>query len=292
MTDFSNSTLGVTGAAGHLGRAVLAELKARGAKRVVAITRDPTKLSNIGGIEIRRGDFDDPASLDLAFAGIDRLLVISTDGGLGVRIGQHSAAIDAAERAGVAHLVYTSLTSPYPSAVSAIANDHFWTEARLAQFSGDWTVLRVNIYMEIALGAAAHAVPSGRLVHAAGTGARTYVARADAAAAAAGALLTATGRSVEDLTGRETVTQTELAEALSSAMGRLVTAVDIGDAALVDGMVAGGMPRPLAEAFAGFDRDTARGVFAVTSDAVRRLAGREPMTLAQFLAANPLSAAA
>jgi NAD(P)H dehydrogenase (quinone) len=292
MTDFSDSTLGVTGAAGHLGRGVLTELKARGARRIVAITRDPGKLSGIGGIDIRRGDFDDSASLDLAFAGIDRLLVISTDGGLGVRIGQHSAAIDAAERAGVAHLVYTGLTNPYPSAVAAIADDHFWTEARLARFSGDWTVLRVNIYMEMVLGAAALAMSSGQIVHAAGMGGRAYVARADAAAAAAGALLKATGRSIEDITGREVVTQTEVAAALGAAAGRPLEAVDVGRAALVDGMVAGGLPRPLAEAFASFDLDTARGVFAVTSDAVKRLTGREPVTLAQFLAAHPLNAAA
>src|SRR5690606_32067343 len=105
--------LGVTGASGYVGRAVIAHLKARGANKIVAITRDPAKLADIEGVEARAGDFDKPETLAAAFRGIDRLLVISTSE-VGSRLAGQAAAIDAAERAGVGHILYTSITSPYP----------------------------------------------------------------------------------------------------------------------------------------------------------------------------------
>ena len=113
MTDFSNSVLGVTGASGYVGRAVIASLKARGASRIVAITRDPAKIADIEGVEVRAGDFAKPETLEAAFKGIDRLLLISTSD-VGIRLPHQIAAIDAAERAGVGHILYTSITSPYP----------------------------------------------------------------------------------------------------------------------------------------------------------------------------------
>lgn len=294
MTDFSNSTLGVTGAAGLLGRAVLAELLARGAKHVVAVTRDPVKLKDIPGIEVRPGDFSDPVSLDSAFAGVERLLVISTDalGQPGLRLAQHTAAVDAAEKAGVSHVLYTSITNPYPDAKAAVANDHFWTEARILRFAGDWTMLRDNIYMDMLLQDVDRILASGQLVHAAGGGLRAYVSRADVAATAAGALLTAAGRQIVDVSGPEAVPMTAVAAAIAAAYGRPVEAVAISPAASREGMIGAGLPPALADAFLAFDTDAARGVFGITSDAVERFAGRPGQTLAAFLAQHPLATVA
>ena len=123
MPDFSNSALGVTGAAGPFGRTVVETLLARGAKKIVAITRSPDKLADLAekGVTVRAGDFDDAKSIDAAFAGIDRLLIVSTDkiGVPGARLAQHRAAMDAARRAGVKHLIYTSIPTPYPSSTRA-----------------------------------------------------------------------------------------------------------------------------------------------------------------------------
>ncbi len=131
MSDFSNSTLGVTGAAGPFGRTVVETLLARGAKQIVAITRAPDKLADLAakGVTIRAGDFDDPKSLDAAFAGIDRLLIVSTDkvGQPGARFAQHKAAVEAAKRAGVKHILYTSIPSPYPSSAAQVADDNSGT---------------------------------------------------------------------------------------------------------------------------------------------------------------------
>jgi NAD(P)H dehydrogenase (quinone) len=270
---------------------VLGYLQQRGAKKIVAITRDPAKLGNLDGIGVRSGDFAKPASLDQAFSGVERLLIIST-GEVGIPGGRHAlhhAAIDAAERAGVTHIAYTSITNPYPSPTALVANDHFWTEARMFRFGGTWTALRDNIYTDMLLQSAPRAIASGQLVHASGNGIRAFVTRDDVAATAAGVLLGAEGNEVLDVSG-DPVTFAMVAEELGRAAGKAIAPVAIPAEQLVAGMVSAGLPRHLALAFAAFDADTARNLFAVTSDAVRRFAGREPTTLRQFLASQQLAA--
>src|SRR5580692_12796826 len=105
----------VTGASGHLGRGVVETLLAAKAGATSAASRDPTKLSELAakGAQTRRIDFDDPASLEAALKGVDRLLIVSTDDVLtpGKRLRQQSAAVEAAARARVGHVVYTSMPS-------------------------------------------------------------------------------------------------------------------------------------------------------------------------------------
>lgn len=296
MADFKDKRIGVVGAGGQLGRAVISYLQERGATRLVAVTRDPAKLTQMAakGVDVRKGDFSEPASLDEAFKGIERLLIISIDNidVPGGRKAWHTAAVQAAERAGVGHLLYTSITGPYPSATARVADDHFWTEAAIMKTGGDWTMLRNNLYMDLLPMSAGRAIASGQHFHACGDGRRALITRDDCAAVAAGALLTSTGKTIEDVSGPETLSQADLAAAFAAASGKPVTAVNVPVAGIIDGMVGAGIPKMLAETFAAFDTDTARGVFSVTGDAVRRLAGRDATTLKAFLAANPLASAA
>ena len=282
MTEFSRSVVGVTGASGHLGRAVIGYLKARGATRIVAISRTPAQLADIDNIEVRAGDFSAPDTLDAAFRGIERLLIVSTDT-IGSRIAQHTAAIDAAERASVNHLLYTSIVAPYPHDKHLVSNDHFWTEARLFRFPGGWTVLRDNLYADLVLWDAQRTIDSGKLVHASGSGRRSIVSRDDIAATAAGALLTATGRELVDVTGPEALSFADIAAILSRISGKPVEAVGLSLDAYRQGLLAAGLPEALVEAYAGFEVATARGALAATSDAVRRFAGREPASLEALL---------
>ncbi len=288
MSDFSNSTLGVTGAAGQFGRIVVEELLARGASKIVAITRTPDKLADLAakGVTVRAGDFDDGASLEAALAGIDRLLIVSTDavGSPGARLAQHQAAVAAAKRAGVKHILYTSIPSPYPSASAQVADDHFWTEQAVIATGLDWTFLRNSLYMDLLVGQLPQFAATGQLVHAAGTGRRNVVSRADCAVAAAGALLTAAGKTIENVTGAEALTLEEIAAIVGTQIGKPVAAIAVPGEALIKGMTDHGLPPNLAATFAAFDTDTARGYFALTGDAVQRLGGREPVTLARFLA--------
>ena len=284
MADFSNSVLGVAGAGGYVGQAVIANLKARGAKRIVAVTRDPGKVMFPEGVEVRQGDFYKPESLATAFKGIDRLLLISTSN-IGERLPHQVAAVDAAERAGVGHILYTSITAPYPHPTHGVSNDHFWTEARLFQTKGGWTSLRDNIYADFIVWEAQKTLDAGKIFHAAGDGKRAIIFRDDIAAAAAGALLTAEGREVVNVSGPVALSHADIAALLSRIGGKPVEAVDVGHEAQVDGMLKAGLPKGLAEALAGFDVAEKTGALAVVGDGVQRFAGREPLSLEAALTA-------
>lgn len=298
MADFTNSPLLVTGASGHLGRKVVETLLARGATKIVAMTRSPDKLADLAarGVDVRAGSLDDATSLDAAFKGIERLLLISTDaiGIPGGRKQQHIRGIDAAERAGVRHIVYTSLTSPYPSTdpASVVPDDHYWTEARLAAGKTDWSALRNNLYAEGILHSAGAAIATGKLYHAQGTAGRASVAHDDAAAAAAGALLTAQGKRIYDVGGPEAITQAEVAAILSQLSGKHIEAVPLSGEDFRAGLRAAGVPEAYVGLSAQFDIDTAQGYHAIVTNAVEVLAGRKPKSVQEVLAANSARLAA
>jgi NAD(P)H dehydrogenase (quinone) len=287
MTDFTNSTLLVTGASGHLGRIAVEELLARGATKVIAGTRDPSKLADLAakGVDVRKVDFDDAATLPAAFAGVERLLIISTDG-IGTRVAQQTAAIEAAKAAGVKHIVYTSAPAARPNADAGLNPEHFWTEAALAGSGLDFTILRNHMYAENNLMDLPQAVASGQLFGLIGDRGTSYVTRADTARTAAGALLTAEGKSIEDVTGPAPITNEERAKLASETTGKPVTVIALPPADLKAGMVAAGIPEGFAEALVAFQRDAVTGYHGVVTDTVERYSGRKPEGLADFLKAN------
>jgi len=190
-------TLLVTGASGHLGRRAAEILLETKAGKVIAGTRDPSKIADLAakGAEIRKVDFDDPALAD-AFKGVDRLLLISTDAldTPGKRLKQHKAAIEDAKKAGVKHIVYTSMPKPEPGSPIPFAPDHYGTEQALAESGIGWTVLRNSWYQENLFHSLPQVLASGKWFSAAGDGKVAHVSREDAAYAAAAALAAATER--------------------------------------------------------------------------------------------------
>ncbi len=275
--------VGVTGATGHLGRRTVELLLDRlgqpdGPSAVVATTRSPEGAADLArrGAEVRRGDFDEPSTLAAAFAGLDRLLVVSADApDPQLRIGQHAAAIAAAAAAGVPHLVYTSFVNADRGRPDFIAVVHLAAEEALRQAGPAWTVLRNNLY--------ADQLP--QLVGSptnAGSGRAGWVAREDCAAVAA-AVLAAPGDAhagqVYDVTGPRSLTMAEAAAQLGTGG---VTQVDDGD--FVRGMVGAGAPEPVARAFAGFGAAQREGIFDVVSDVVPRLVGRAAIPVSQLRA--------
>jgi NAD(P)H dehydrogenase (quinone) len=287
MAKFSNAVIGVTGVSGNLGRAVVKHLREGGAQKIVGFTRDPGKASGLEGVELRRADFGDPAHLGAQLAGVERLLVISTDT-LAGRAELQVGAIDAAVKAGVKHILYTSITSPYPDPQHAavIPNSHYWTEVRMAASGVDFSFLRNNLYTDYLIPAALNAVATGTLYHASGTGRRAYVTREDCAAAAAGALLAAEGKHVFDISGPEALSSDDIAALLTSITGKPVKALNVPGDALIQGMVQAGMPAEFGAVMAHFDADAAKGNLAVVSGDVEKLTGRKPRSVADFLTAH------
>lgn len=270
----------VTGASGQLGRRVVELLLASGHARVFAATRHPEKLADLAqrGALLRRADFDEPASLDAAFEGIDRLLLISTDT-LGRRAAQHRAAIDAAARAGVKHVVYTS-APPLPG--NAIGEEHLATERMLADSALDWTLLRNNLYTDLlVMGAIGRALASGKLVSAAGDGATAYVTREDCARAAAAALAAPfTGRRTLEISGPDAMTGQRLA-----AIANVPFVAASREASIAD-KLASGLPQLYADVLLSFELSAAQGQLANVTTDYEQLTGRKPESVAEFVAAH------
>ena len=286
MSQFQHHTLLVTGAGGHLGRLVIGELLARGATRIVAGTRDTAALAHFAerGVTVRHLDFDDASSLLSGFAGVDRALLISTVASN--RAEHQAAAVQAAKSAGVAHLIYTSSPNPRPNASVGGIADHYWTEQAIAASGLDFTLLRNHIYTDMVIVGAGAALASGQLFDATNGAGRNYVTRADTARTAAGALLSATGKEIYDVTGPAPVTQAEVAALYTQLTGKTVTRVGLTGEQLQAGLEAAGLPGFYAALLVAFDLDAAAGHHAITTDTVERFSGRKPEALVDFVTAN------
>jgi NAD(P)H dehydrogenase (quinone) len=286
-----NQTLLVTGASGHLGRRVVELLLEAGAGTVIAGTRDPARIADLAalGAVTRKVDFDDEASLVEAFAGVDRLLLVSTDAmdRPGRRLEQHRAAVRAAVRAGVKHIVYTSLLNPGVDSPVSIAPDHRLTEEAIAATSLGFTILRNNLYADLLLQSLPRPVATGELVTATGSGAISYITREDCARAAAAALASSeSGRVTLDITGPAAVTQAEVAAIAGAITGRAITHIPVDGASLKAGMLGAGLPGFVADLLVSFDLAAAKGDLAGVSKAVFELTGRAPTSVADFLATH------
>ncbi|NOT03189.1 MAG: SDR family oxidoreductase [Anaerolineales bacterium] len=291
MSANQKNTLLVTGASGHLGRRVLELLLETHNGTIIAATRTPEKLADFSqrGVIVHHADFEDQASLLQAFKGVDRLLLISTDAldVPGHRLNQHRNAVKAAEQAGVSHVVYTSIINPGPDSPVFVAPDHRGTEEALAATKMGWTVLRENLYMDLLLMSLAQALQTGKLVNAIGDGKAAYITREDCARAAVAALTSSfEGSRTLDITGPEAISQYEVAAIASRITGQEISYLPVELEGLIQNMVAGGLPRPLAEGYASFDAAIAQDKFSAVANTVKDLTGREPISVADFLSAH------
>jgi NAD(P)H dehydrogenase (quinone) len=282
------TTFLVTGANGKLGRQAVQFLLDAKAGTVIAASRDPSKLADLAakGAETRRADFDDPASMVEAFAGVDRLLLISTDSmAPGQRLAQHTAAVAAAKTAGVAHVVYTSMPKPETSAVT-FAGDHLGTENTLKATGLPYTILRNTWYQENLFMGLPQALKSGQWYSSAGNGRIAYIAHADCARAAAAALITAPVNQTLTLTGPELFTPQQVAALAAQATGKPLTVIEVTDEGLAGGMKHAGLPEAIIPMLVSFDTNTRQGGLDILTDDFETLTGQKPVTLQAFFAEN------
>ncbi len=141
----------VTGATGAFGRAATALLLENvPPQELILTTRKPEQLADLAarGVQVRKADFDYPETLPAAFAGGDRMLLIST-ARVGTRVGQHENAVKAAVKAGVRHIVYTSvMNADKPGNPAIVKLDHRATEEIMERSGAKWTFLRDSQYSE------------------------------------------------------------------------------------------------------------------------------------------------
>ncbi|MFC9474865.1 NmrA family NAD(P)-binding protein [Nocardia sp. NPDC056952] len=277
-------TVAVTAAGGKLGRLVVEALLAAG-ERPVAIVRDPAKVADLAarGAQVRQASYDDPAALDAALAGVDRVLLISGNE-FGKRVAQHTNVLRAAERAGVELLAYTSIPRA-DSNPMLLAAEHRGTEEVLASAAVPTVLLRNSWYWENYAGAVANAAQSGVLHGAMAQGRVSGAARADYAEAAA-RVLTGEGHEgrVYELGGDEALTGADLAAAATEAKGSPVRYADLAKDDYAAALRAAGLEEQYAAVLADADAGIGEGLLEVTTGDLAKLLGRPATSAATVFA--------
>jgi NAD(P)H dehydrogenase (quinone) len=276
--------IGVSGASGHLGRAVVSELlQCPDGHEVVAITRTPETVS--GPAQGRFGDYNRPESLAEAYAGLDRLLIISTvDPEPGRRGAQHVAAIDAAVRAGVKHIVFTSAAGTRQEEEPALGASYWRGEQHLIATAPAWTILRMNFYAEALVQQAQAALDQGVLTGLAENRV-AFVARGDVAATAAGILIgDSHAGAIYNATGPERLSGAERAVLIAEITGRPLAFLAITEEHLRAGLTRAGLPVEVVNIAVSIQASFAAGAFDIVTGDVERLGGRPPKPLRDVLA--------
>lgn len=276
----------VTGATGKLGRLVLDELlKKADPGDVVALARDPAALADYAqkGIDVRQADYDDPASLEAAFRGVDRVLLISGNA-VGQRERQHGAVLAAAKKAGVSYLAYTSVLNAQASRLM-LAPEHVATEKLLEKSDLNYDVLRMPWYSENYTGALQPAIEHGAIYGATGDGKLATATRADLAAAAVGALLGSPGGKTYELAGDYPWTMQEFAAEVSRQAGKPVEYVNQSEADYAKTLEGAGLPPPVATLLASTSYLAGQGELYSDSKDLSRLAGRPSTPIKDTIAA-------
>lgn len=275
----------VSGASGQLGELVVKELLRRGVdpKNLILVSRTPDELAEYAkmGAAVRYADLYKPETLANAYVGGTRMLLISIGPGPIPRPQAHKAGFDAAVKAGVKHIVYTSFIGA-DKGESPVAAEHQETENYLRASGAKWTMLRNGFYADIYVSAAVEMARTGRTTVRPNERKSAPVTRADCAAAAAGTLLdpSLSENRAFNITGPELYDRGDVAKAVSAMTGKKIEVTEAaeqapGPSGLPGGPVdaAGPVGPPLTTP-------------SVVSDAVIKLAGHPATGLKALLEAN------
>ncbi|WEJ08495.1 SDR family oxidoreductase [Sinorhizobium prairiense] len=280
-------TLFVSGAGGKLGGLVIEALKSRGyAGKIVAGTRHPAKLAGLSGVEVRKADFADKASLVASLQGVDRFLVISTDQ-VGGRLAAHLTAVEAAKEAGVKEIFYTSMPNPEAPSEIPFAHEHLGTESAIKATGIPYTIVRMGWYMENLLGILPNNLESGQWFTSTEGSKTSYTSGPDCAHAAAGALLKGAENKTYTVTGPAALSNAQIAAIATEITGKPLSVVEVSDEQLAAGAKAAGVPDFVVDHFIlPFERFARAGKAALVTNAVEALWGERPLSVKEFLSAN------
>lgn len=276
----------VTGATGQLGRLVIEQLlKTEAPESIIAAVRSPEKAADLAekGVQVRAMDYTNPASIQTALKGAEKVLLISSSE-VGQRFPQHKNVIDAAKAEGVSLLAYTSILNATESKLG-LAAEHVQTEAALAESGLPHVLLRNGWYTENYLASIPPALEFGAFIGSAKEGRIASAGRIDYAAAAAKVLTTEghAGKTYE-LAGDESYTLTELVAELNRQTGKSVIYQDMPQADFAAALKGAGLPDGLADLLADSDAAAAEGGLFDNSKTMSQLIGRPTTSLATLMA--------
>jgi NAD(P)H dehydrogenase (quinone) len=297
-------SLVITGASGAFGRMAAERLLTQvEPSQLVLVTRNPDALAAFAarGAKVRFGDFDKPESLREAFAGAEKLLLISTLDVGKRRQRQHKNAVSAAIAAGVGHVIYTSSVGIHPRSPAFVIEDHLFTEEALRRSGLNFTLMRDAQYAEvITTMIAPQAVASGEWVSSAADGCMAFVSKQDCVASAV-AVLTTPGHegAVYEITGPELLTFGDCARIAAEVTGKPIRFVNASHEFMQARFDAAGVPRRHiegtvheaagawgSEEMMSYERGIREGYFAVASQHVKLLTGRPARSLREVYEAT------
>lgn len=271
----------ITGATGQLGRLVINSLlKKAPATDLVAAVRNVEKAKDLAalGIQVRQADYSQPDSWNAALQGADKVLLISSSE-IGQRTGQHRAVIDAARRAGVKLLAYTSVLHADTSPLG-LAGEHRETEAAIRASGLPFVLLRNGWYTENYAMGIPNALSLGAVYGCAGDGRISSAARADYAEAAA-VILTSDNQAGKayELAGDASYTLGEFSAEISRQSGKTINYVNLPEAEYRKALLGAGLPESLAELLANSDTGVSRGALFDDGKQLSKLIGRPTSAL-------------
>jgi NAD(P)H dehydrogenase (quinone) len=278
----------VTGATGKLGHHVVEALLKNGvpAGKIVAAVRSPEKAADLAalGVVVRQADYSQPKTLESAFSGAEKVLLISSNE-LGSRMVQHQAVIDASVKANVKLLAYTSLLRADTSTL-LLRKEHLATEEAIRASGLPFVMLRNGWYLENNTESLGAALEHGAIIGASGDGRFSSAFREDYAGAAA-AILANDGHEnkVYELAGDTSFSMMDLAAEVSRASGKPVAYVNMSEKEYAGALAGFGLPGELVEMLADSSAGAAKGELESTSRDLHMLLGRATTTMTAAVAA-------
>jgi uncharacterized protein YbjT (DUF2867 family) len=278
----------VTGATGTIGKQVVRALRERGVD-VRAGARTPETLQDLAalGAEIVRIDWDDPASLGAAFAGVDRVFLLTPF--VEDDLPHVKAAIAAARAAGVSFLLRMSAAGADASSPAALPRHHGQGENLVKESGIRWAVIRPNFFQDNFVNYQAGSIKAqGAFYGAGGEGKTAYVSSSDVGASAAAILAAPEAHASQTylLTGPEALSDGEVARLLGVLIGREVEFVNLEPDGLAAGLRSQGTPEWQVQALLFLESVKAHGWAAAVSPAVQQITGRAPENIRAFLERN------
>ena len=280
--------IAILGASGELGRKTVASILDSGfeAQHVSAVVRTPGKMSawQDRGLQIRQGDYDEPASLRAAFDGVDRLLLIPTKAAPAQRVQQYENAISAAREAGVEHLLHFGIVGTSLALPSPLAPFLLYAESAVRTSGLAWTLLRNTIYADPIAEWIPDIINMGTIPYPTGNGRCAYVTRDDIARAAA-AVLTTEGHAGEtyNFTGPAALTTADLCDAIAHVTGKPVEHRLATDQDYLTVCRASGEPEFITTVLLSLYHSIRDGHFDLVSSDIERLTGRPPIGFEAFV---------
>ncbi|MCQ3002845.1 SDR family oxidoreductase [Pseudomonas syringae] len=273
----------ITGATGQLGRLVIEKLLASvPAGQIIAAVRSPEKAADLAalGVQVRHADYSQASTLDSAFKGAEKILLISSSE-VGQRTAQHQTVIDAAKRANVKLLAYTSVLNADTSLLG-LAEEHRQTEASLQKSGVPFVLLRNGWYTENYAAGIPAALEHGAVFGSAADGRISSAARADYADAAVAVLTSAEDQAgrVYELAGDDSYTLSDFAAEVSKQAGKTVTYTDLPQADFQAALVQAGLPGFVANLLSDSDAAAAKGALFDDRRQLSALIGRPTTPLA------------